>query len=130
MSQANVEIIRREYAAFAAGDWDALANIWHPEIHYESLDPATYRGREELSGLFETWNDIFEEFRIRADEIVEVGDRVVVLERFSGRGMKGSHADAWVEQSLARLIDFKEGKIWRVKEYPTLDEAVQAAAPR
>jgi ketosteroid isomerase-like protein len=29
MSQENVEIVRREYAAFAARDWEALADLCH-----------------------------------------------------------------------------------------------------
>jgi SnoaL-like domain len=40
--------VRREYAAFAARDWATLTEIWHPEIEYVALDPATYRGHDEL----------------------------------------------------------------------------------
>jgi ketosteroid isomerase-like protein len=44
--------------------------------------------------------------------------------------MKGSDSETRIEQSLARLISFKDGKIWRVKEYPTLDQALEAAGPQ
>jgi hypothetical protein len=40
MSQENVEIVRREYAAFAARDWAALADLCHPDIEYETLKSA------------------------------------------------------------------------------------------
>ena len=127
MSQENVEIVRREYVAFAARDWSMLADIWHPEIEYEALDPATYRGHEELRRGFMGWSDLFTEWWVEAGEMVEVGDQVAVIEKFGGRGMKGSDADTRLEQSVARLISFKEGRIWRVKEYPTLDQALEAA---
>jgi ketosteroid isomerase-like protein len=126
MSQ-NVEIVRREYAAFAARDWATLAEIWHPEIEYEALDPATYRGHDEMRRVFMGWSNMFAEWWVEADEIVDAGDQVVAVERYGGRGMKGSDAETGLEQSLARLISFKDGRIWRVKEYSTLDQALEAA---
>jgi ketosteroid isomerase-like protein len=130
MSEENIEIVRREYVAFAVRDWATLAEIWHPEIEYEALDPATYRGHDELKRGFMGWSDLFAEWWVAADEIVDVGDQVAVVERFGGRGMKGSDADTRLEQSVARLISFKDGRIWRVKEYPTLGEALEAAGVR
>jgi ketosteroid isomerase-like protein len=131
MSQENVEIVRREYAAFAASDWQALAEVWHPDIEYETFESApdagTYRGLDEATRLFDSWRKTFPELRVEVDEIVEVGDRVVVVERPAGRGIGGSDAEAWLEQSFARVISFKDGRIWRVKEYRTLDEALEAA---
>jgi ketosteroid isomerase-like protein len=32
MSQENVEVVRRVYAAFAARDWEALADLCHPDL--------------------------------------------------------------------------------------------------
>ena len=52
---------------------------------------------------------------------------MVAVERLDGRGMGGSDAETWLEQSFARVISFKDGRIWRVKEYRTLDEALEAA---
>jgi ketosteroid isomerase-like protein len=128
MSEENVELVRREYAAFAARDFAALEDVWHPEIEYEALDPATYRGYRELSQGFMGWSDLFSEFWVRADEIVDLGDRgVAAVETFGGRGMKGSDSDTAVEQTAARLITFKDGRIWRVKEYRTLAEVLEAA---
>jgi ketosteroid isomerase-like protein len=131
MSSENVELVRQEYVAFADGDWQALTEVWHPEIEYETFESATdavtYRGLEEITGLFDTWRQTFPEFRVEAGEMVEVGDRVVVVERQAGRGMGGSDSEMWLEQQFARLIRFKDGKIWRVKEYRTLEEALEAA---
>jgi ketosteroid isomerase-like protein len=127
MSQENVEIVRREYAAFSARDWETLGEIWHPEIEYESLDPATYRGQDELRRGWMSWSDLFAEWWVEAGQLVDLGDRVVVVETFGGRGMKGSDIETPLEQSVARLISFKDGKIWRVKEYSTLEQALEAA---
>ena len=55
-----------------------------------------------------------------------MGDQVVVEETFGGRGIKGSSSDTRLEQSVVRLIRFKDDRIWRVKKYPTLAEALAA----
>jgi ketosteroid isomerase-like protein len=126
MSQENVEIVRQEYVAFAARDLEALAEIWHSDIEYEALDPATYHGHEELRQAFLSWSELFADWWVVADQVLDLGDHVAVVERYGGRGMKGSISETRLEQSLARLIAFKDGQIWRVKEYATLDEALEA----
>jgi ketosteroid isomerase-like protein len=127
MSEENLGTVRREYAALATRDWETLAEVWHPEVEYEALDPATYRGFEEMRTAFMGWSDLFAEWWVELDEIVAVGDRVAVIERYGGRGMKGSGSDAKLEQSVARLISFEDGRIRRSKEYRTLEQALEAA---
>ena len=120
--------------AFAAGDWEALAEVWHPDIEYETPDSGPdagiYRGLVEITRMFDSWRKTFPDFRVELGEVIEVGDQVVVVERQAGRGVGGSAAETWLEQSFARLITFKDGRIWRAKEYRTLDEALEAAGLR
>jgi ketosteroid isomerase-like protein len=127
MSQDGVQLVRREYAAFAARDWAALADIWHPEIEYEVLMGAgTFRGLDQITQFFDSYSDLYSEYHVRAEEIVEVGDHVLAVERLSGRGLKGSELETWVHETFARLITFKDGRIWRAKEYSTRAEALEA----
>src|SRR3954447_9413874 len=133
MSQENVEVVRREYAAFAARDWAALAEVWHPEVQYETLetdpDSGTFRGLERITKLFEALASPFDEFRVETDEIVDFGaNQLLVVERAAGRGLQGSDAAAWIEHVWFRVITFKDGRIWRVKEFATRDEALEAVA--
>ena len=131
MSEENVEIVRREYAAMTKRDWAAIAEVWHPEIELETDESAPgagiYRGIEEITRFFETWSQPYGEFRVEAAEIRDLGDQVVVLERYSGRGLKGGESDAWLVAELARVISFRDGRIWRSKEYRTLEQALEAA---
>ena len=131
MSQENVEIVRRHYAALAARDWVAVAEIWHPDIELETLesDPeaGNYRGLDEITRYLDTWSQPYSEYRVEDHEIIEAGDRVVAVERVAARGLQGSDADTWLEQWLFVLISLKDGKIWRWKEYPTRADALQAA---
>jgi ketosteroid isomerase-like protein len=132
MSQEHVELVRREYAAFAARDWAALADLCHTEIEYETLKNAPgvygrYRGLREITEFFDSWSDLYAEFRVEATEIVDAGDHVVTVERHTARGLKGSDAESWVRDSFACLISFKDGKIWRIEEFPILEAALRAA---
>ena len=77
--------------------------------------------------FFDAFADLFGEYRVEAEEIVDAGDRVVTVERLSGRGLKGSDAGTWFHDTLYRVISFKAGKISRVKEYPNRAEALEAA---
>jgi ketosteroid isomerase-like protein len=128
VSQANVDMVIREYAAFAARDWAALAELWHPDIEYEVVKGAgTFRGLDQITQFFSSYSEMYSEFRVEAEEIVDAGEHVVAMERLAARGLKGSNASAWVQDRFARVITFKDGKIWRVKEYATRAEALEAA---
>jgi ketosteroid isomerase-like protein len=134
MSQENVELVRREYVALSARDWEAVADVWHEDIELQTGDCAPgapiYRGIGEITRYFDTWSEPFSEYRVDADEIRDLGEQVVVLERYAGRGLKGAELGEWLESTLARLITFRDGKIWRVKEYLTIEQALEAAGLR
>ena len=134
MSQENVEIVRRDIAARSARDWPALSEIWHPEIELEVIaklelvaGARRFRGLAEIRPFFDSLSDLYSEYRVEANEIIDAGEQVVTVERISGRGLKGSDAEAWVHEDLFRLIRFEEGKIRRVTEYPSHTEALEAA---
>src|SRR5438046_2815452 len=67
MSEEHVELVKREYAAFASRDWATLAEVWHPDIEYQALDPATYRGHAELREGFMGWSELYAEWWARAE---------------------------------------------------------------
>jgi len=132
MSQENVEVVRQVYAAFAARDWEALGDLWHSDVEYETLGvaPGRLHGFRTITDFFDTWAGLYGEFRVEAEEIVEAGDQVVALERHSGRGVKGSEAEGMVGHSFACLFTFRDGKVSQVKEHATREEALEAVGPR
>jgi ketosteroid isomerase-like protein len=99
-----------------------------PDIELELVaGGGTFRGLGEIRPFFETLSDLYSEYRVEADEIIDAGDRVVTVERVAGRGLKDGDAGTWVEDKLFRLVSFKDGKVWRIKEYRNLDQALKAA---
>src|SRR5690348_14567357 len=131
MSQENMEIARQEYAAFVTRDWEALAKLCHPDIEYETYGPpGRLRGFREMTAYFDEWASVFGVFRVELEEIIEVGDQVVAVERQDASGLKGSEAGAMVGYTFACLIGFKDGRISRVREYANREEALEAAGLR
>jgi ketosteroid isomerase-like protein len=83
-----------------------------------------------MTTYFDEWAGVFGEFRVEAEEIVDLGDQVVAVERQDARGLKGSEAQGTLGYTIACLISFKDGRISRVQEYATREEALEAAGPR
>jgi len=128
MSQEKVAIVQRDVAARAARDWSALPEIGHPEIELVLVaGSGIFRGIEEITRFFDSLSDLYAEYKVEADEMVDAGAHVVTVERVAGRGLKGSDAQTWIHTRLFRVVSFKDGKIWRVKEYPSRMEALEAA---
>ena len=129
MPSDNAELARRGYAAFAAGDLDALAEILHEDfVLYDSAllpDQGVYRGFEGFLENYRKLLDSFEEFTVEPEEIVDVGDdRLVVALRMSGRG-KGSQVA--VEARLAHLWTVRDGRAVELRVYNTKEAALEAA---
>jgi ketosteroid isomerase-like protein len=83
-----------------------------------------YLGREGTERYLEEISDTWSEFRAIAEEYRDLGDRVLLLGRFEGRG-KGSGVP--VDAQLGTLYDFRDGKMLRSRVYLDHGEALRAA---
>ena len=90
MSRANAERVRAGYEAFNRGDVDAALEGFHPDVEWSVLamlpDLEHYRGHEAVRRFWRTWQETFAGFQIEVEELIDVGDRVLVLIAASGRG--------------------------------------------
>jgi ketosteroid isomerase-like protein len=128
MSEENVEIVRRAYAAWDREDREpALAFfaddvVWTPAR--EDPDPQPHRGREGVRQFWGQWEELFDNMRIDTEELIVVGDRVVSRLHVTGSG-KGSGID--VDQRVYQVTGFRDGLIVRVDEFYDRAEALEAA---
>jgi ketosteroid isomerase-like protein len=128
MSQENVELIRRTYEAVAGNDLDGAYAYLHPEIEFhtyaESPAAGVYRGREAVRKYNEDLFEQFESVRFEIAEIVDAGDRVVVVST--------QHA---VPKGGRQEIDVRMTEVWTIRDdllaerhsYATRAEALEAA---
>jgi ketosteroid isomerase-like protein len=144
MSQRNVEIVRSISEPLAGlnvatVDWGAeeiretLGSAHSPDIELRTLASGTglgvddvYRGLDGLAQYLREWLEPFSEYHIEYLDYVEAGDCVLVPTRQWG---VGGASGARVELELTFLYELRDGRIARIVQYDTLEEARRAAGP-
>jgi ketosteroid isomerase-like protein len=132
MSEENVEIVRRLYEAAAQRDTATVYSIYDPSIEWDAsrTERGTITGRvvHRHSGLkkwLREWYGAWEDIHDELEEVIDAGDnQVVSVMTQRGRG-RGSGVE--VEDSLATIWTFRDGRVVRVIWYPTRQEALKAA---
>jgi uncharacterized protein len=127
MSQENVEIVHRHIEAFLSGDNNAALAAYDPGVEWDvSIRPEgrVYRGHAGVVEAMRTWIGTWEDWTMEVEEIIDAGDRVLLVDRQMGRG-KGSGAP--LDQQTFWVYTLREGKIVRVKWFATRQEALEAA---
>lgn len=126
-SQENVEIIRRGYEAYNAGDLATLRELYDPAVVWHHLEgwpePGPSVGRDavlrEVEQLHEAWpvGDALQP----VGDFIAAGNQVVV--RAAWRG-SGSGPDATMEFSY--LFTLRKGRIITIQMFWDHDEALEA----
>jgi ketosteroid isomerase-like protein len=127
VSLENVEIAKRSVDAFNRRDVEALLELGTPDsvLSSQLLDAsADFRGREGIERFYAMLSESWEEFHSVVDEYRDLGDRVLLLGRNTARG-KGSGVT--VEAPTAAVLDFRDGKVSRIRLYLDQSEALRAA---
>jgi ketosteroid isomerase-like protein len=120
VERTNVEVARWMYDGWGRGDYSS-AEWAHPEIEYVIADgpcPGRWIG---LAGMAEECRDFlsaWEEHFIVAEEYLELdSERVLVLDRRSGRGKSSGVELAEMRSKGAALIHVRDGKVTRLAVY-------------
>ena len=130
MSQENVEIVRRNYEAFADGGFDRWMEYWSDDLDYRPAkdgvdDPGPVHGKDAMRKHIGDWIETFDEFWFGPVELIDAGeDTVVGVERYGGRAKQSG---VETDQTCGIVFTIREGKIARCREYATRAEAIEAA---
>jgi ketosteroid isomerase-like protein len=131
MSQENVESFKRASEAVGRRDVKALLEEvdpeveWHPALLASVAGGATvYRGHEGVRGWLRDFDEAFPETRYEYSQIRDLGDRVVGIGHLWARG-KTSGVET--DSPLGYVVDFRSGKVIRVRTYLDHNEALEAA---
>ena len=131
MSQEDVETIREMFAIFndrgvraaTAAFGDLLAPDFGLEEATDLPDPGAYTGKEAFIANLAKLEESFEELRLEPLEVVDLGEKIVVVVSMSGRG-RGSSAP--VEMTFSQLWSLRDGKAVSLRDYATKAEALEA----
>ena len=116
MTQENVELVRRANVLASTGDWDAVFELYHPDIEFRDLHPApdvpeAVRGIEDLRTVLSHWTEVYEEFAAEVYEYIDAHPWVICDTRWHGRAT-GSGIP--IDFRGADAIEVKDGRILRV----------------
>jgi ketosteroid isomerase-like protein len=129
VSEDLVRLARHAYEAVSRGDFDAVMSLFAADAVYDlsTAGLGTLVGKQAIRQFFEDWHASWEQRRFEEEEILDLGHGVVLsVVRESGRLAGG---DGRVQQQLAQLATWANGKIECLKDYRDLVEA-RAAAER
>src|SRR6476620_8872292 len=114
MSEENVDVVRRIFDVWEEAGSPQSSGLLDPEIEWinppEAVEPGTRRGIDAFAEAAQSVADAFEGARLEIAEVVDAGERVVVLATLHGRGRE-SGAD--VEIKLSYIWTIREGKAVR-----------------
>ena len=127
MSDHQVEIVRRLYANWAAGDVPGPVELFQDDVEYVNpagaIEPGTRSGMAEFARagakLLESW----EFWKAEPEEMRAEGERVAVVVRYRARG-RGSGAE--VEGRESALFTFRDGKVARYEWFHGEADAFEA----
>ena len=129
MAQENVEVVRRQFAAFDHGGPDAAAAYWHPDIDWRAVEGAAddvgvISGPDALRAYYDDWLETFDDLRAEVGEVLfEDGDQVVVTVHNSGRG----RASGVVTKGRYYVVcTVRGGLIVSGREYESRERALRA----
>jgi ketosteroid isomerase-like protein len=130
MSAENVELVRRALDAWNRGDAESAEELLAPEIRWQLPphfpDAETWSGRERvvegLRALGGSWSTL----RLEVRELIDAGDRVVALVRYSGQAaMTGLELEGAGVDSIVWTI--RAGLVVEVHMYGGTADALAAA---
>ena len=129
MSQENVEIVGRGLDAFSRGDLQGIIDDLAPEFEFRPsgrfMDTQrVYRGTAGFVDFWGAFQAAWEEITVSIERMEDLGDRVLTLGTFHGRG-GGSGVE--VNAEAAWLHTIKDGLIVHLRSFSTWKEALEAA---
>jgi ketosteroid isomerase-like protein len=122
----NLELVKRAFERWNAGDRELDYDTIDPEVELHTPLGSTrgepYRGHDGFRQWLSDIDDQFEVWELRPSEwrVLE-GDRVLGLGEIHARG-RGSGIE--LDQPLAWLFSFKDGRLWRYEVFYDHDEAL------
>jgi ketosteroid isomerase-like protein len=121
--------VRQYYAAANRRDFDLLVTGYDPAVEYHPAelfpDPdPTYHGHDGIREVWRVLLDAFQDVRLDAEELLDLGDRVLVTTKLNGHGT-GSGVS--ISQPLFQLFTVRRGLAHRQHDFLDRAEALEAA---
>ena len=130
MSRENVELVRTVYEGWERGDFRAGSDLFAPDFEWkqspDAVEPGSHRGAAVGTALRHIF-DVYEHYRIEAEEYLDAADAVVVVGRARGTA-RGSGMP--LDQRNFLVWRVRDGKLIGTEAFRNRSEALEAVGLR
>jgi ketosteroid isomerase-like protein len=128
VSDLNVRRVREAYDALSREDVDPVLELLHEDVEFRNpeyaMEPGTRHGREGFPDGDGNGVGGDRDPRVRHRAIVDAGQVIVVVGRFSGRGRGGGVP---LDQTFGHVLEIRDGKAVSVAWFQEPAEAFATA---
>jgi ketosteroid isomerase-like protein len=128
MSAQKADLLRHIYEEWGRGNWEPFFDIYDPEMEWgwssEFLDlGGVFKDQRTPNPRLRAWLSEWDEWRAEAEEYVELGDYVIVLARYHGRG-RGSGIE--ISQEGAHVFKLRDDRVVRLEIFASREKALES----
>jgi uncharacterized protein len=129
MAEGNVDVVREMYARRERGDMDAREFV-DPAIEFVRIGSelpdfaGEWHGLDGMRRATVEYLNVWEDYRFEVDRMVDLGDRILVLETQTARGKRSG---ATISQEVGAILTLRDGLIVRWEYYWERADALAAA---
>jgi ketosteroid isomerase-like protein len=128
MAPGNADLIRPIYGEWGRGNWRSRFDVYHPHMEWGWSDEfpgldGVWDDRRDPNPRLHSWLREWDFWRVEADDYLELGDHVVVLASYHGRG-KASGAE--VHQQGAHVFQLRDGQVVRLEIFASREKAIES----
>jgi uncharacterized protein len=129
VSADNLDTVQRVYEAWNSDEgMPALLSLWDTDVEFvnpgSAIEGGTHQGHAGLVKAIDALDAAFVDYRHDPEELIELGDKVMVLVTFRARGRDSGVP---VEISEQHVWTLRDGKIIRFQWFHDEASAKQAA---
>jgi ketosteroid isomerase-like protein len=126
--QRNVELTRRGFEAYNAGDFEGVVALLDPDVELyaddELLNGGSFRGHDGFMRWSAEWLEAWDEFRVDATVVQTLGDHCILVD--SHQVARGAGSGIAVEMDVFWAFEVEDGKLRRMHIYPSRERALEA----
>jgi uncharacterized protein len=128
MAPANADLIRPIYEEWSRGNWRPAFDVYDPHMEWGWSDEfpgiaGVFEDRRDPNPRLRSWLSPWEHWSVQVDDYLELGDHVVVLATYHGRG-KGSGVEIY--QEGAHVFELRDGKVVRLEIFANREKAIDS----
>jgi ketosteroid isomerase-like protein len=127
MSQENVAVVAALVEAINRRDSAGISSALHAGFEFHAaigaVEQRPYVGERGMQAFVADMDAIWEGYRVELEEVREAAEQSVALMHISGTARASGVP---LNQDLAQVITWREGRIWRVVAYMVPADAFKA----